>query len=133
MKNLINVNVTIFALTLALLSPVYGADVTRAGVDVSASFVEAPIISAHCIAQGRLLGNPECIGASGAALISSALSSVLLKEIRAAQPDALEYAAGASPSPLLYSIVEKLQILAFETTGQKWSFDQIVNEMIINI
>lgn len=66
-------------------------------------------------------------------MMATATTVLLLKDVKAAQPDALNYVAGAAPSPLLYSTVEKLQDVAFKATGKLWSFDEIVSDIIGSI
>lgn len=64
----------------------------------------------------------------------SATSTVLLlKETKAVQLDALNYAAGDRATPLLTSVVERLQDIAFEATGEEMSFDQVVDAILTNI
>lgn len=65
--------------------------------------------------------------------VATSTSALLLKEIQEAQPDALDYLAGASPSPMLYAVVEKIQDAVFEETGKKVGFDNVVNEIIGSI
>lgn len=79
----------------------------------------------------------EKVGIKGCAPVTVAnlaltASIALLKEIKAAEPHALNYAAdtGSAPSPVLYSAVQKIQDAAFKQTGKNVSFDESVNAIL---
>lgn len=73
----------------------------------------------------------DCAGMNVASSFTTTV--LLLKEIESAQPDALDYIAGGIPTPHLMDVVNALQSLSLEVDGRPISFDQAVNDIIVNI
>lgn len=111
--------------TLALSLGAFSNEETRRGATLLSV---SPILAVECAINGDT--DTFCLTGTGSAAAVSITSTLLLKEIESAQPDAMAYVAGAAPSPLLYSVVEKLQTISSERLGETQSFDGIVNQII---
>lgn len=70
------------------------------------------------------------IDVSAYGLVTTSLI-VLLKEAKAAAPDALNYVAGAAPSPALNAVAEKIQDMSYKINGEEMSFDEAVDDILL--
>ena len=86
-----------------------------------------------CVADTGAYGDERCLEATVIAPLGTSTTLALLKDVQAAQPDALDYIAGANPTPLLEEVVKELQDLSLEINGRPVSFDQAVNDIVKNI
>lgn len=105
-------------------------DLTVAPITGTVYTVGAPFISTMCAMNGRA-GNPACPVATvaGGVQLLITTSVVLLKDMQAIKPDAIEYETNNSVSPALSSIVEEFQAIALEQ-GHELSFDEVVETLI---
>ena len=110
---------------LALSAGAFANEETQRGATL---LTASPILAVECAINGD--SDTFCLTGTGSATAVSITSTLLLKEIESAQPDAMAYVAGAAPSPLLYSVVEQLQTVGIEQLGESQSFDEIVNQII---
>ena len=94
----------------------------------------SPAVFVYCLAKYPSgTSEPNCVFSMPISVSATTTSVLLLKEIKAAQPDALNYIAGSAPSPALYSAVEKLQKFAAGEMDIEMTFDEAVNDIISNI
>lgn len=95
----------------------------------TAMVISSPGLSVTCAVEGS--SSEFCRGAYQFGL-SVSFTTFLLKEMEAAGPDALDYAAGSAPSPLLYEVAQKLQQFVAKESGEDITFDQAVDAIISN-
>lgn len=76
---------------------------------------------------GQALADGICYGVTAS---QTSTTIALLKDLEAARPDAMNYMAGAAPSPLLYSAVGKFQDFIEQETGEQMGFDEVVNQVV---
>lgn len=92
----------------------------------------APVAALSCAVNGDTSSQCNIAYAVGIP-IGISTTSVLLRKVKAARPDALAYAAGQNSSLLLDSVVADLQDIAYEMNGVEFSYEEIVNDIITNI
>lgn len=93
----------------------------------SLGLVSAPAFTFMCRTMRYV---DECVLADISSAIQTTATALLLKELEAAKPDALEYSAGSAPSPALYAAVDKLQVFASDHLDRELSFEDSVNEIL---
>lgn len=124
----------VFAITFCLAFAV-SAGQARAydgSFEEGVSITFSPVVAVLCNLEIIHIDGLMCAQMN---VISSGVTTsvLLLKEVEAAQPDALEYIAGQYPSPLLESVAFKLQDIAYQATGEEMTFDEVVDDIINNI